>query len=87
METNDLWAKFAREQIQAWTDFAKALDAAAVKEPDLPVGENLPDPLQDHPYLGHRQLQILDLPGMGDEAGLKPAEISAAIAYDCQTPI
>jgi predicted enzyme related to lactoylglutathione lyase len=78
-------------QAQAWTELARTLAAGletfasrAASEPDQltePVVEQPPSPVNEH-ALGKRQRQIVELPGLATEDGLKTADIASQIDYE-----
>ncbi|MEK8109509.1 hypothetical protein NKG94_43045 [Micromonospora sp. M12] len=70
-------ARFARGQGELYLNLAAELEAAA-QVPDLTA-----DPEVEIPTgRGQRQQQILAVPGLAAEDGMKTADIAAAISYD-----
>ncbi len=70
-------AKFARTTAGALLSLASDLEATAVL-PELTEDEDLAVPVGR----GQRQQQILELPGLGTEQGLKTAEVAGGIHYE-----
>ncbi|MGI5215282.1 hypothetical protein [Plantactinospora sp. CA-290183] len=70
-------AKFARAQGDLYLNLAADLEAAA-QVPDLTVDAEVEIPTGR----GQRQQQILAVPGLGTENGMKTADVAAAISYD-----
>lgn len=70
-------AKFARAQGDLYLNLAADLEAAA-QVPDLSTDAEVEIPTGR----GQRQQQILAVPGLSTENGMKTADIAAAISYD-----
>ncbi len=70
-------AKFARTTAGALLSLASDLEATAPL-PELTEDEDLAVPVGR----GQRQQQILELPGLGTEQGLKTAEVAGGINYE-----
>ncbi|MFI6782836.1 hypothetical protein [Micromonospora sp. NPDC050276] len=70
-------AKFARAQGDLYLNLAADLEAAA-QVPDLTVDAEVEIPTGR----GQRQQQILAVPGLATETGMKTADVAAAIGYD-----
>ncbi|MDG4764202.1 MGMT family protein [Solwaraspora sp. WMMD406] len=70
-------AKFARAQGDLYLNLAADLEAAA-QVPDLTADAEVEIPTGR----GQRQQQILAVPGLSTENGMKTADIAAAISYD-----
>jgi alkylated DNA nucleotide flippase Atl1 len=70
-------AKFARAQGELFLKLAAELEAAA-QVPSLDTGADVEIPTGR----GQRQQQILAVPGLAAEDGMKTADVAAAIAYD-----
>lgn len=74
----------ALREFAAGTDNATAAGPAAPTDPAaeaIVVTEQPPRPADEH-ALGKRQRQIVEVPGLTDEVGLKTADIAAAIDYE-----
>lgn len=71
--------QLVRGVIEALQKFAESLEDGPPR--DEPIASEPPRPSDEH-ALGKRQLQIVELPGLADEAGMKTADIATAIAYE-----
>jgi predicted enzyme related to lactoylglutathione lyase len=71
------WARLARTLANALQTFAEADDHDEAE----PLAEQPPSPADEH-ALGKRQRQIVELPGLTSEDGLKTADIAARIDYE-----
>jgi alkylated DNA nucleotide flippase Atl1 len=76
-ESNLIFARFARAQGGSFLALAEALEAASAV-PDLVADKELEIPVGR----GQRQQQILELPGLRAEDGMKTADVAAAIGYE-----
>jgi hypothetical protein len=76
-EATLIFAKFARAQGELFFTLAAELEATS-PIPDLATDKNVDLPVGR----GQRQQQILDLPGLGAEDGLKTADVATEINYD-----
>ena len=76
--------RHAQQELVAGVIAALARFAESIGQPE-PLPEDaaveLPRPADEH-ALGKRQLQIVELPGLATEEGLKTADIAAAIDYE-----
>lgn len=79
MSTAAPQARLARTVAEALIRFADELEAADV-DIDVRSADETAAPEAEH-ILGKRQRQIVDLPGLADDAGLRTAEIAAEIDY------
>jgi predicted enzyme related to lactoylglutathione lyase len=79
MAGTDAQQQLIRGVIEALHRFSNSLEAAPHAED--PVAGEPPRPADEH-ALGKRQLQIVELPGLAEDAGMKTAEIAAAIGYE-----
>jgi alkylated DNA nucleotide flippase Atl1 len=73
-------AILARSVARSLEEFAHAIEADA-GDPVVVADDELRDPGQDH-NLGVRQRQIVDVPGLADEGGVKTATIASSIGYE-----
>jgi predicted enzyme related to lactoylglutathione lyase len=73
------WADLARSLAATLEAFAAR--AALPEPPPEDLAAEVPRPADEH-ALGKRQRQIVDLPGLATEAGLKTADVAAAIDYE-----
>ena len=71
--------QLVRGVIEALQKFAESMEDGP--PPDEPVASDPPRPADEH-ALGRRQLQIVELPALAEEAGMKTADIAAAIDYE-----
>jgi len=71
-------AKFARSAASALLTLAEDLEAAAAVLPDLPTNEDVEVPVGR----GQRQQQILELPGLATEEGVKTSDVAGEISYE-----
>jgi predicted enzyme related to lactoylglutathione lyase len=71
-------ARLAETLAGALREFAAGLDQPAPAEPEPATP---PKPADEH-ALGKRQLQIVELEGLQAEAGMKTADVAAAIGYE-----
>lgn len=76
-ETTQAFAKFFRAQGDAFHALAEGLEAIS-PIPDLATGRDVELPIGR----GQRQQQILDVPGLATEDGMKTADVAAAIQYE-----
>lgn len=78
------YAKLADQLATVLREFADATGATAATEaeptPAVVVGQP-PRPADEH-ALGKRQSQLVEVPGLASEDGMKTADIAAAIAYE-----
>ncbi len=80
MGSNPHLARLARQIAKSLNEFAAALD----EDDDEQLLEQLQavaEPTQDH-NLGSRQRQIVELPGLATEEGMKTGSIATAIDYE-----
>jgi predicted enzyme related to lactoylglutathione lyase len=77
-------------EAEAWAELTRTLAAALqafadqTREPEEltePPAEQPPSPIDEH-ALGKRQRQIVELPGLAGEEGLKTADIASQIDYE-----
>lgn len=80
MTTAIATATLARSIARALGDFAEAIESASG---DVPIvnHEEVPDPATEH-NLGKRQRQIVQVPGLAAEGGLRTSEIATHIDYE-----
>jgi len=74
-------SRFARGLAAVLEDLATELEASIGEEKRVLSTEPVGDP-EEGRALGKRQRQIIQLPGLRDEAGMKTAEIASSIDYD-----
>jgi len=81
--SNDALVELARSLAAVLQTFADGASHTAqpAHDPDMHVGQRPPRPADEH-ALGKRQLQIVELPGMATDAGMKTADVAAAIEYE-----
>jgi predicted enzyme related to lactoylglutathione lyase len=84
MTSADRYVKLLTSLAVILRDFAQELANASPESAASPRSGELQGPARpaDEHTLGPRQLQIVELPGLGAEEGMKTAAISAAIDYD-----
>lgn len=71
-------AKFARAAASALLTLADDLDAAAAVLPDLAPDGDVEVPIGR----GQRQQQVLELPGLATEDGMKTSDVAGGISYE-----
>ncbi len=79
MPEAERWTRLARVLAEALRDFAE--QPGRVPE-DEPLQSQEPPNAADEHALGKRQRQIVELPGLATEEGLKTADIAAQIDYE-----
>ncbi len=84
MAPNHAQARLARAIAEALFKFADEVEDAE-EVVVVRTAEDMADPADEH-NLGKRQRQIVDLPGLVSEAGLRTSEIASASATRCPTP-
>lgn len=72
------WVGLAGQLAEVLTRFAAAAGEDASAQP---VPAEPPHPADEH-ALGKRQRQIVEVPGLAAEEGMKTAEVAAAVHYD-----
>lgn len=78
MGSTEAQQQLIRGVLEALRRFADSLETAPA---EASLAAEPPRPADEH-ALGKRQLQIVELPGLADEAGMKTADIATAIEYE-----
>jgi predicted enzyme related to lactoylglutathione lyase len=81
MAEAEAWTRLARSLAAALHEFAEGAGHLDAHVDDLVVTEQLPRPADEH-ALGKRQRQIVEVPGLATEDGLRTADIAASINYE-----
>jgi predicted enzyme related to lactoylglutathione lyase len=77
----DPWTRLARSLATVLLEFAEGTPQVEADVDELSVSDELPRPADEH-ALGKRQRQIVEVPGLATEEGLKTADVAASIDYE-----
>src|SRR6266851_2597608 len=81
MAETQAWTRLATSLAAALHEFAEGAVELDADVDDLTVSEQLPRAADEH-ALGKRQQQIIEVPGLATEEGVKTADIAASIGYE-----
>ena len=81
MAEAEAWTRLAKSLAAVLHEFAKAADQLDAVVDDLTVTGQPPRAADEH-ALGERQRQLIEVPGLAIEEGVKTADIAASIGYE-----